>query len=84
MGRGGMAMPARWTRGLRPDQSVLELVEDIKGAAVKGEARVLHVTMIAPDLRTHSKGAGDMDHTKAMLLAAALIKAAQEILAENP
>lgn len=74
-----MTMPAQW-RGLRPDKTVLELIEDLKAAALKGQIRTIHVTVVTPDLRTQAKEAGDLDHVKAHLLAARLFRAAQKLL----
>lgn len=79
-----MAMPARWTRGLRPNQSVLDLIEDLSAAALKGEIRTIAVGIVKVDLTTESKEAGELDHPRAMLLAATLTKAAQQILLNNP
>ncbi len=74
-----MNMPAQW-RGLRPDKSVTELLEDLLAANRKGQIRTLHVTVVTPDLRTQAKEAGDLDHTKAHLLAARLFRAASKLL----
>ena len=74
-----MHMPAQW-RGLRPDKTVIELIDDLKDAAIKGHIKAIHVTVVTPDLRTQAKDAGDLDHVKAHLLAARLMRAAQKLL----
>lgn len=77
-------MPARWTRGLRPNQAAIDLAEDLLAAAKSGEARVIAVSIVNPNLKVEIKEAGDLDHTKAMLLAAGLTKLAQKLLLNNP
>ncbi len=77
-------MPERWTKGPRPNQSCIAVAEDLLAAAKSGRARTMAAAIVNPNLEVEIKESGDLDHTKAMLLAAGLTKLAQKLLLKYP
>jgi hypothetical protein len=77
-----MAMPEKWTRGYRPDPAIVELIEELMAAALRGEIRSIAVVTINPMLELDRTVAGTEDETgvRKRLLAAGLIEVSNTLL----
>lgn len=74
-----MGTPQQWQRNLKPDHSVLELLEGLLAAARKGHLRALAVVAINPLLELEIGHAGDLDNVKRRLLVGGLTEAATKL-----
>lgn len=64
-----MTIPAQWQRGgPRPDPKVLELVERLREAAIKGHIRAMTVVTINPLLEVEKAQAGELDNVRRHLM----------------
>lgn len=75
-----MGMPAKWTRGYRPDPAVLKLIEELRLGVEAGQIRALGVVIITPLLDVQGQTAGDIDEVRRRLLAAGLFQEAHRLL----
>lgn len=72
-------LPDRWKKGPRPDPSVIELLDQLKAAAIDGRIRGLVVVTVNPLLETEEAHAGDLDNVKKHLLMGGLVAAAHKL-----
>jgi len=77
-----MGMPEKWGRGYRPDPKVLELIDKVRHAVERGEARAIAVVLITPQLDVEGDVAGDIDQVRKRLLAAGLTEVSHKLLSK--
>lgn len=77
-----MGMPEKWTRGYKPDPTVLKLLDNLRLAIESGQARAVSVVVITPTLDVECETAGDNDLVRKRLLASGLIGLSHKLL--NP
>lgn len=78
------ATPQQWQRDLKPDPSVLELLDKLQAAARRGHIRALAVVVINPLLETEVGSAGGIENVKKHILLGGLWEAGYKLLGLLP
>lgn len=73
-----MAFPERW-KNPKPVADVLDLLEAIHSAAIKGQVRSIAVVVVNPNLKVETASAGDDDPVRRDLLLSGLVRSVSKL-----